>query len=270
MERHNMKRTARFAVFLVLGLFPGRLHAQTAEQILASMDKVLFAPKDKVLNIEMKMTDLKTQKSKIKKAKIYQKGTDRKLFVYTYPPSDKGIATLSLPDALYIYLPMFKKPKRITNLAEGNSFNKSDFSLEDMPSKPYAESFVPMLSGEDASTWVLTLKPKDAKYNYGSLKVTVNKAHRYPEKIEYFDKKGTKIKEAVYHFRKVGPYWVSDKITMTDLKKKHRTTITMSDIRVDQGLSDSLFTLDHLTHTGVAQKAEKKAEKKAARSEDKK
>jgi outer membrane lipoprotein-sorting protein len=252
-------------------LFSLPVQAQdNAAQILAAMDKVLLAPRDKELNLEMVMTDLKTNKEKIKKAKIYQKGTDKKLFIYTYPQSDKGIATLSLPDELYIYLPMFKNPKKITNMAEGNSFNKSDFSLEDMPSKPYSKSFEPTLVSSDASAWVLALKPKEDKPTYSKLVVTVNKAHHYPEKIEYYDKKGTKIKEAVYHFRKIGNYWVSDKVTMTDLKKKHNTAITMTDIRLNQGLKDSIFTLEHLTNTGAAQKTEKKAEKKAARTEGKK
>ncbi len=254
--------------FSILLTLPVRAQ-NNAKEILAAMDKVLLAPKDKVLNLEMVMTDLKTNKKKVKKAKIYQKGADKKLFIYTYPQSDKGIATLSLPDELYIYLPMFKKPKKITNMAEGNSMNKSDFSLEDMPSKPYEESYLPKLLESNASAWVLELKPKEEKPSYSKLVVTVNKAHHYPEKIEYYDKKGTKVKEAVYHFKKIGSYWVSDKVTMTDLKKKHRTVITMTEIKLNQGLKDSIFTLEHLTNTGVAQKTEKKAEKKAARTEGK-
>jgi len=261
----KMIRKILWSVLLLTGGFS--LAAQSADEILASMDQVLFAPRDKQLRLEMKMTDLKTGKTRVKKATIYQKGMDRKLFVYTYPPSDKGIATLSLPDALYIYLPMFKKPKKITNLAEGNSFNKSDFSLEDMASKPYADRYTAKLLKSTATAWVLELKPREQNPTYGKLVVTVNKAHRYPEKIEYYDKKGTKIKEGVYHYKQVGRYWVADKVEMTDLKKRHRTTITMDEIKVDQGLSDSIFTLEHLTRTGQAQKTEKKAEKKAARSQ---
>jgi outer membrane lipoprotein-sorting protein len=160
-----------------------------AKEILASMDKVLFAPKDKEMDIQMVMTDMMTKKEKIKKARIYQKGADKKLFVYTYPQSDKGIATLTLPGEMYLYLPMFKKPKKITNMAEGNSMNKSDFSLEDMPSKPYGERFTPKLLETTASSWVLELIPKDDKPTYSKLVVTINKAHHYPEKIEYYDQK---------------------------------------------------------------------------------
>ena len=273
---HTRHRATRFGIFLLswlifAGVFSLPAAAQTtAKEILAAMDKVLFAPKDKENSIEMVMTDLKTHKEKIKKARIYQKGTDKKLFVYTYPPSDKGIATLTLPGEMYLYLPMFKKPKKITNMAEGNSMNKSDFSLEDMPSKPYGERFTPKLLETTASSWVLELIPKNDKPTYSKLVVTINKAHHYPEKIEYYDKNGTKIKEMVYHFMKTGNYWVADKVTMTDLKKNHRTAITMTDIRINQGLSDSIFTLEHLTNTGVAQKTEKKAEKKAARSQGRK
>ena len=240
-----------------------------AKEILASMDKVLFAPKDKEMDLQMVMTDMMTKKEKIKKARIYQKGADKKLFVYTYPQSDKGIATLTIPGSIYIYLPMFKKPKKITNMADGNAMNKSDFSLEDMPTEPYSERYTPTLLNTTSSSWVLELKPKEDKPTYSKLVVTVNKVHRYPEKIVYFDKKGSKIKEADYHFKKIGNYWVSDRVTMTDLKKNHRTAITMTDIKLNQGLSDSIFTLEHLTNTGVAQKTQKKAEKKAAKTQKK-
>ncbi len=257
--------------FLALFLFPAEVRAQTtAPEILKAMDKVLFAPKDKELSLEMVMTDLKTHKEKIKKAELYQKGADKKLFVYTYPSSDKGIATLTLPGEMYLYLPMFKKPKKITNMAESNNMNKSDFSLEDMATSPYSERYTPKLLSSNAASWVLELTPKDPKATYSKLVITVNKAHHYPEKIAYYDKKGQKIKESTYQFKKIGNYWVSYQATMTDLKKKHRTVITMTDIKINQGLSDNVFTLENLTNAGVAKKTEKKAEKKAARSQGKK
>lgn len=223
---------------------------ETAAVILSKLDKTIFAIKDRTVEIEMTMIDLKTQKQKVKKAILLQKGADKKLFRYTFPKNDEGISTLSLPDGtVYLYLPMFKKPKKITNMAEGNAFNSSDFSIQDMATKPYAEAYTPKLVKTTDNTYVLDLKPKADKPRYGRLTLTVNKSHHYLEKIEYFDKNGQKVKEAVYKYKKIGNYWVADHVTMKDLKKEHMTRLVMSNIKINQGLKDDLFTVENLAST---------------------
>ncbi len=225
----------------------GATGQETAADILAKMDKTIFSVKDKTADIEMVMTDLKNNKQKIKKAVLMQKGADKKLFRYTYPKNDEGIATLSLPDGkIYLYLPMFKKPKKITSMAESNTFNNSDFSLRDMAIKPYTELYTPALLKTTDDSYQLDLKPKSGNSPYSHLIVTVNRKHYYPEKFEYFAKNGQKVKEAVYHFKKVGKYWIADQVTMKDLKKQHSTELKMTDIKINQGLKDDLFTVDNL------------------------
>ena len=250
MKIKNMKTKAGtfIAVWVIAFLSIHAKGEESAGSILSRMDKTIFSIKDKTADIEMTMIDIKTNKQKVKKAILMQKGADKKLFRYTYPQKDKGIATLSLPNGeIYLYLPMFKKPKKITNMAEGNTFNNSDFSLRDMAIKPYAELYTPKLVKTTADTYVLDLIPKaDNKSSYSHLIVAVNKTHYYPEKFEYYDKNGQKVKEAVYHFMKIGKYWVADLVTMTDLKKQHKTRLAMTNIKLNQGLKDNLFTVEQL------------------------
>ena len=117
-------------------------YGQDANSLLKKMDQLTFDIKDKSSNIEMTMMNLKTKKKKVKKGIVIQKDGNKKLFRYTYPKSDEGIATLSLANGdIYLYLPLFKKPKKITNLAESNMLNKSDFSIGDMASSSYSEMY---------------------------------------------------------------------------------------------------------------------------------
>ena len=104
---------------------------ENANTLLSKTDHTMFGVKDKSADVKMIMINLKNGKQKVKEATLLQKGTNKKLFRYTYPKSDSGIATLSLPDnQVYLYLPLFKKPKKITNLAQSNAFNHSDFSFQ--------------------------------------------------------------------------------------------------------------------------------------------
>jgi len=220
---------------------------ENANVILSKIDQTMFGAKDKSANVKMVMINLKNGKQKVKEATLLQKGANKKLFRYIYPKSDSGIATLSLPDnQVYLYLPLFKKPKKITNLAQNNSFNKSDFSFQDMATKSYSEKYTSQLTGTTDTSYVLKLKPKDENSTYSYLMATINKTHYYFDKIEYYNQKGQKVKVAVYHFKKVDNYWIADVVSMTDLKKNHRTTIKMSNIKINQGLKDDLFTLKNL------------------------
>ncbi len=238
-----MKKIIFFALFL---FGAGFVNAQgDAVEILKNTDKTLLAVKDKSADVEMQMINLGNGKTKIKKALLYQKGLDYKLFRYTYPKGDSGIASLNIPGAVYLYLPMFKKPKKVTNMAQSNAFNKSDFSLEDANTKPYIERFDPKLLKTTDNSFVLDLIPKE-QGSYSHLVMTINKKHYYPEKIEYFDKNNQKVKEANYQYIKIGDLWVGSSVSMRNLKKNHETKFIMSNIKINSGLSDDLFKVENM------------------------
>ena len=237
-----------FFAFLFLSVVKaGAQDLKDANKILAKTDETVFAVKDKSAIVEMRLMNLKREKVKVKKALLLQKGTDKKLFRYFYPKADSGIAVLSLPDnQVYLYLSLFKKAKKITNLAEKNKFNKSDFSFDEMVTKTYSAKFAPELIGITDTSYVLKLIPKDSSETYAHVVATINKKFFYPEQLEYFDDKGEKLKVAMNHFTKVQNFWVADKSTMTDLKKQHMTEITMMDIKINTSLTDEIFTLKNL------------------------
>lgn len=231
-----------FIIFI--GIFLGfqTNPAEDAKTILSKVDKAIFSIRDKTSTVEMQMINLKTNSKKIKKAMLYQKGMNKKLFRYTYPKSDKGIASLTLSDAVYLYLPMFKKPKKITNLAESNKFNKSDFSLEDRDDKTYTERFTPSLMKSNADSYVLNLIPKKTDGSYSRLVATINRHNYYPEKIEYYDQDHKKLKIATYTYKKIGNHWVTTQVSMENVVKNHMTKFIMTDIKVNTGLKDEMFT----------------------------
>ncbi len=222
------------------------IQAQDALSIVKKLDANLVKIKDKKVNVEMTMTNLKSGKEKIKKAELYQKGNSKKLFRYTYPESDAGISTLTLPNnEVYLYLPMFNKPKKITNMAESNAFNKSDFSINDMATSGYVNSFELTLMDPEGEDYKVLLIPKDEKSPYTKLVLHINKTYFYRDKIEFYTK-SEMHKFALYHHIKVNGVWVADEVSMEDVKKNHKTTLKMSDIQVNKNLDDSIFTLENL------------------------
>ena len=231
-----------FLLISVLYLGVSSLLAQDAAEILDKMDAVIFAPEDKQAVVEI-TTYKKGEVDKVREAIMKEKGADKKVYRYTQPENQAGIATLSLPgEVMWMKMPAFESPKRISMLAKSQALNNTDFAWEDIPRQPYAERYNPTLTGTELNTYVLELVPKTDKSNYSKLMVYVDKANYYPVRIDYFDKAGNKEKEAHYEYKKVGKYWNASEVTMTDLKRNTATKITMKEVRFDQGIPESIFT----------------------------
>lgn len=221
-------------------------NAQNASSILKQMDDVLFSQKDSKGKMKIIITD-KNGKQKVREAISIQKGLDKKLFRFTAPSSQAGIATLSLPnDLTYLYLPAFGKERRISSSVKNQKFAGTDFSYDDMEATLYSEKYVPKLIKTENDVYVLELIPISKKSEYSKLIAKIHKTNYYPTFIEYYDKGGKKIKETTFKFEKIGKYWNNKEIVMVDLKKNHTTKMIKTDVQFDIGLSDDDFTVRKL------------------------
>jgi len=240
-------RNLKLSVFIIaFSLFCGiYATAQDAATILKKMDDMMFSPKDITARNKIILID-KTGKQDVREAILMQKGTDKRMFRFTSPASQAGIAILSLPDdVMYLYLPAFGKERRIAASAKNQNFAGTDFSYDDMESVSYSSKYIPKLIKTEGNVFILELTAK-GQSDYSKIVMSVNSTNYYPESMEYFDKGNNKIKEAKYTFRKVGNYWNAQEVEMTDLKKNHKSKMQMSDVKYDTGLSDEDFTIRKL------------------------
>jgi outer membrane lipoprotein-sorting protein len=219
--------------------------AQDAVSILKKMDDVMFSSRDMTGKMKVVMID-KNGKQETREATIQQKGTDKRMFRFTSPASQAGIAILSLPDdIMYLYLPAFGKERRIASSAKNQNFAGTDFSYDDMESKSYSEKYAPKLLKAESAVFTIEMTPK-GQSDYSRIITNINKTNFYPESMEYYDKGNNKIKTAKYTFKKVGNYWNSSEVEMTNLKTNRKTKMQMSDVRYDAGLTDNDFTVRKL------------------------
>ncbi|PKM99604.1 MAG: hypothetical protein CVU78_05380 [Elusimicrobia bacterium HGW-Elusimicrobia-2] len=240
----------------------------TAIEILKKADGVVNAPKDQDIAIEMILID-KEGKEKNRKSKIIQKGSEKRMIKFLSPADVEGLAFLDLPDdVMYLYLPAFKKIRRIASHVKNTSFAGTDFTYDDMASLNYADEYVPELTGEkktdglkpvikeDQKQWqeqefdhyILELKPKKGiQKDYSKLIMWVRKDNFYPIKIEYYSREGKLHKVMIRtKIEKEGEYWIAKEVEMSDLKKDHKTKMIISEVKYDQDLKDELFTERYL------------------------
>lgn len=232
------------AAVLLIGF---NANAQDANEILQNVDKVLYSAKDQQNKVTIILIDKSGSESK-READVMQKGNDMRLFRFTSPASQAGIAFLSLPeDVMYIYMPAFGKERRIASHVKNQKFAGTDFSYDDMEAKLLSSKYDPELIDQDNETYTLKLVPKPGlKTDYSKQVMKINKQDFYPVTAEYFDKGGNKVKEATYQYEKVGNYWSAKEILMKDIKRNHATKMIVSGVIFDQGLSDDEFTVRKL------------------------
>jgi outer membrane lipoprotein-sorting protein len=211
------------------------------------MDLLIAAPKDKEASVLMLITD-KSGKEKKREASLKQKGKFKKLYRYTKPEKQAGIATLSLPDdVIWLYMPAFGKAIRISLLSKSQAFTGTDFSQEDMSGTSYSERYNPILiNANEPDFYTLELTPKSKKTKYSKIILTIDKTNYYPIKMEFFNKSNNYFKLATYSYKKKNNYWYAKEVIMTNVLKKHSTSILLTDVKFDQGLDDEIFTVENL------------------------
>jgi outer membrane lipoprotein-sorting protein len=150
---------------------------------------------------------------------------------------------------MYLYLPAFKKTRRIAAHVKNTKFAGTDFTYEDMEAKRYSEKWIPELLKKEENSYVLQLKPKKGvKSDYSKLVMWVRIDNFYPTKIEFYDK-GNKLYKVMVSkkIEKVSGYWVAKEVEMEDLKGKHKTKMLLIDVKFDTGLSNEVFTERYLS-----------------------
>lgn len=227
-------------VFLILTAIS---NAQTGNEILARVDSVMNAPKDMTAIEKMTLID-KDGSQKYRDTKIYQKGSEWRLVRFLKPADVKGVSFLRLAsDRMYLYLPAFRKVRRIASSAKNEDFMGTDFSYEDMSQSSYSNDYNAKLLKEENNQYVLELKPKpNADVSYEKLILYADQSNYVYRKIEYYNNSKQLKVLIVDNIEKFDNYLIGKKMEMRNIKNDHRTTLTLTDIKFDQGLSDEVFT----------------------------
>jgi outer membrane lipoprotein-sorting protein len=188
-ERKFKDMKASVLITLIMAVMMSIAQGQTATEILKKTDEATYAPKDQKANIKIILTDKRGNKQE-REAQYAQKGSEMRLFKFTSPASQRGIAFLSLPnDVMFLYLPAYEKERRIASHIKNQTFAGTDFSYDDMESKPLSDEYDAEILSESDDTWVLKLIPKEGiESDYSREEVVINKNNYYFSHVDYYDR----------------------------------------------------------------------------------
>ena len=241
---HKRKLFCLLMLMMPLGLF-GITGYEIAEQINGKKK-----PPDMKSDMNMLLINKKAKIRSSSLRSITKDGGEKQIVWFLSPKDDKGVAFLKIEhddkdDEMRMWLPAFKKVRRISSKKRSDSFMGSDMSYEDMTNRELDEYTYKLLreeTMEEQNYYVLVIIPKpDLQTEYSKHISRITKDYLLPIKEESFDNSGNLLKEKNIEFVKIKDYHIMEKITVKNVQKNHQTILTFGNIELDTGVKDKLF-----------------------------
>ena len=181
---------------------------------------------------------------------------DKSLIVFDRPRDVKGTAFLSFthaltPDDQWLYLPALKRVKRISSSNKSGPFMGSEFAYEDISSQEvekYTYKFIRDDSVNGKDVFVFERYPQYKNSGYTRQIMWLDKEMYMPVRVEFFDRKDSKLKTLDYHGYKqyLDKYWRADRMEMVNHQTGKSTTLTWHDYTFGNNLTDRDFNKSSL------------------------
>jgi hypothetical protein len=184
-------------------------------------------------------------------------GNSKSILRFTAPPEVKGVALLIVnhPDRAsdqWMWTPALERDRRIALQDRSARFFGTDFSFEDLEERD-VDQFDYKLLGEDmlagAACWKLESRPKQRKSSqYTMSQLWIRKDNFVMVHIDHY-KKDKIVRRIDYSdIENVQNIWTPKKIEITDVQRKSRTVMVVENLRYNQPIEDSDFTIEALRH----------------------
>ncbi len=220
----------------------------SGDAYLAKVDKALNRYKTLKLEYTIKTKEPK-RKKRIMKVRSRFKG--KKQLTELLAPADvKGTKALHLsPTRIYVYLPAYRKVRRVASHATSEGFMGTTYNQVDMNLTRYSRYFTAKVKSETKSELTLILsKRKKKKVPYKKLEMVVDKAYNLPARIRYYDEAGRHIKTETRkdHVCDKGACLPRIQKMVDHGKGGKYSTLELTGYKVNPSLPDSLFSKRNL------------------------
>ena len=234
-------------IFLLL--LSGWCYGISGYEIAAQIDS-RKTPIDSKMDLIMSLTNKKGNTRSYSLRSITKDNTKKQIIWFLSPPDDKGVAFLKIEhdnrdDEMRIWLPAFKKIRRIAATKRDDSFMGSDMSYEDLSSRQIDEyTFKIIGQGIYDSTVCYLLESipnKDVQTEYSQHITWVDTSLFLPMKEESFDKEGKLLKEKYFSYIHIVGFDVFSEVIVKDVQKNHTTELQFKNIELNTDIDDNLF-----------------------------
>jgi hypothetical protein len=250
-----MKKNLLLMVAIVVsGLMVGALQIQAedlspGDKVLQVMDESLTRAKDQYFQYEFVILEPgKAPRQLLFEVNI--KGAKWRRVEFLAPGDIKGMRVLSLAlDQQYVYLPAFRKVRRVASHIRNQSFMGSSYSYDEMATITYGDLFAGELVSENDKEWVVAGTRRPGKdFSYPKIEFTILKETTQPSVIKYYNDKGVVLKtEQRLNYECQENLCNSKEMILTDHTRNNLVSkMIRKQWKRNTGISDSFFSVRDL------------------------
>ena len=205
------------------------------------------APTDIKSKLIMTLEDKKgnTMQSEIQS---YTKDRGKKQIIwFLNPPDNRGVSLYKIEskkgnDLMKMWLPAFKKIRKISSSKKSESFMGSDLTFEDLYNRELDDFSYSIDFSDDSTQYVLTSYPnEDIKSNYSKHVSWIDIEDLLIVKEESYNKSGSLFKLKEFKYVEIDGFNLVKEISVFDIKKDHKTMLKFEDIILNLGIEDNFF-----------------------------
>ena len=199
-------------------------------------------------HMKMKMTIVSARHERTVEIESWSVGKDRSFMKILYPPKDRGITFLKLDKQLWQYVPKIERIVKIPPSMMLQSWMGSDFTNDDMVRETsLVDDYDPAIIAREGHSVTLAFTPKpDAAVVWGKIVSEIDTRTFTQVHDVFYDDFGVKVREMFYSgVKPFGSHQIPTVMRIKPLEKgkeKNETTVILSDVVYDKGVSDSYFT----------------------------
>lgn len=220
----------------------------SAQDILKRVDAKAEGIKDQIAQMEMVVEDVGHEPRRLS-MQVHMRGAQRRVN-FLSPGDVKGLRVLTLShDQTYVYLPQFRKVRRVASHSREQSMFGIDYNFEDAATSTLGDVYNAVLLSQNDKQWTLKLTPKAADESpYSMVEVDVLKANDEVAELRYFGKDGTKSKtEQRSDYTCQANACMARKTKMINhAKDDHWTEVNIRNMQLNTNFPDHVFSLRDL------------------------
>ena len=238
---------------IYLIIFINCIFALTGNELITLMENKPN-PDNSKANMTMTLINKKNKTRNSKVHSIIKNNGEKQIIWFLSPADDKGIAFLKIEhdtgDEMQIWLPAFKKTKRISSKKRSDSFMGSDMSYEDMTTRKKENYFFNIIKLEkynNLNCHVLESIPNQNIHSeYSKHHTWIDSSLLIPLKENSYDKNGELLKEKIFSYIKMNSFQVLKEIFVKNIQKNHSTKLIFDEIELNINIKDDMFHEKHL------------------------
>lgn len=179
--------------------------------------------------------------------------TEKSIMFFQTPADVKNTSFMNwsydddnMADDQWIYLPALKKVKRISSDSKSDYFMGSDFTYDDLGDRKLSADNHKLLREETLNNklcYVVESITKDEDYMYSKTITWIDKTTFVGVQKEFYDEDAELLKTlTIKKVEKIAGFYVITNSEMKNVQKNHSTTMILSNVKVNTGISADKFT----------------------------